>query len=137
MCLRPPSGPSYSSPWGVSGDRISSIVIDRQGQYQTELFIVPPKVKEIRSHNHPGIDSYEHHLAGDFVFTVAGEAFLQYSNGEPLGSVDRLQKVEASAWHGGEFQEGGSFLSFQYWHDGVRPTTVGDSFVVLGERSSE
>lgn len=125
--LKPPANGIYTNKAGIDGV-IFSVVIDRQGPYQTELFMVHPDIKEIRPHIHPGVDSFEFHLSGAFEFTVNKESYYNWSDGSRIFDRDTLTQVDANAPHGGNFTQGGSFLSFQYWHNGT-PTSVGDSFV--------
>jgi hypothetical protein len=128
LSLRPPYLGIHQASEGVEDDKVCSVILDRQGRFQTELFIIPPAIKEIRQHVHPGIDSFEFHISGDFTFTVSGESFPNKSDGLPLRLRDTLQQVDQDAWHGGDFNQGGSFLSFQLWHL-QDPTSVGDCFV--------
>jgi len=125
MNLRPPVNAINKS---QNTQGIQSVVVDRQGQYQTELFLVPIEVKEIKQHIHPGIDSFEYHIAGDYDFVVEGFAHPNLVKGEPVGARSILGQVDATHWHGGTFTHGGAFLSFQYWLNGVEPTSVSDSF---------
>src|SRR5271165_1800196 len=55
-----------------NGDFLLGIILDRQGQFQTEMFIVPPHIKKIEGHIHPDVDSYELALGGDFIFENNG-----------------------------------------------------------------
>ena len=53
------------------------------------------------------------------------------SDGSPLSN--RLPvNVSRTAEHGVRFKGGGAFLSFQYWRNGKKPTTVGHNFDIPG-----
>ena len=125
--LKPPAKGIYDCASVVEG-KTMGVVIDRQGQFQTELFIVGPQTSEIVMHIHPGIDSYEMHLSGDFKFIVQGETYNNNSDGRSLKDRFTLEKVDSDFVHGGLFKEGGAFLSFQHWYNGKTPTSVSDIF---------
>jgi len=123
--LRPPKSDAMHQSQNTPG--ITSVVIDRQGQYQAELFMVPPNVKEIRSHVHPGVDSFEYHIAGDYEFIIDGYHHMNKNDGGPILHSSILGQVDATVPHAGNFTTGGSFISFQFWRDRP-PTSVSDSF---------
>jgi hypothetical protein len=95
--LCPPYLGIFSSNEGTREGGVVSVVLDRQGQYQTELFVVPPAIKEIRQHIHPGVDSFEFHISGDFEFIIEGESFPNKSDGLPLQLRDTLQQARHSS----------------------------------------
>jgi len=111
-------------------EQLLGVILDRQGQFQTELFVVPPYIKKINAHTHPDVSSIEWSLAGDFVFTCDGFEF-------PFKSTGTLNIAEASApiivkntsSHGAPIvNNGATFLSFQYWLNGIEPSSVGYNF---------
>lgn len=106
-----------------------SIVLDRQGQFQAEMFLVPEGVDLLEFHNHPNVDTYELYITGDFIFESNG---VQYQSSLEL---ERLNKrnivwVPSEHIHGALFKTPGAFISFQYWKNGVAPTSVGEDFEV-------
>jgi hypothetical protein len=129
LSWRPPANAIKPGIVGVSGGQLSGLVLDRQGQFQTELFIIPHEVKEIRAHIHPGIDSFEFSVAGDFNFIVNGQKYSSDGDGTPIGLRNFLAKVDQDTPHGGLFTTGGAILSFQHWLNNVPPNTVSASFV--------
>lgn len=99
------------------------IVLDRQDQFQTELFIVPEGVKLIEFHIHPNVDSIEIPLSGDFTFTTNGVSFDNTEFPDML--MDKSPAwVASNDIHGAVWRSPGAFLSFQYWKNGTPPTSV-------------
>lgn len=103
------------------------IVIDRNDCFQTELFIVPNSVELIEYHNHPNVDSFEMHISGDFVFEING---VKYPSSPEVVHLNQktLAYVAAEDIHGAIWNSSGAFLSFQYWKNGVKPTSVIEDF---------
>jgi len=99
------------------------IVIDRNDQFQTELFIVPVGIEIIEFHNHPNVDSFEMHICGDFVFETNG---IKYPSSSEIIHLSQrsLQYVGSEDIHGALWKSSGAFLSFQYWKNGAKPTSV-------------
>jgi hypothetical protein len=126
--LRPPSGAINVGVAGLEGSSLFGLVLDRQGQYQLELFIVPPNIKHINEHTHPDVDSFEMHVAGDFEFINNGLSYPTITDGQPL-YTRQLTKVDSTMPHAGNFTHGGAFFSFQYWKNGVSPSSVGYNFI--------
>ncbi len=108
---------------------LMSIVLHRQDNYQLELFLVPDTIQLLEFHTHPNVDSYELHMAGDFVFESNN---VQYHLPEScLRLIEKLPvNVPSTHIHGGIFKNGGAFISFQQWKNGVQPTSVGHDFEV-------
>lgn len=106
-----------------------SIILDRTDYFQLELFLVPKEIELIEYHNHPNVDSYELHLAGDFIFESNK---VKYTSSPELLALNQKNPVwvPTEHVHGGLFKTGGAFLSFQYWKNGVLPTSVGNDFDV-------
>lgn len=107
----------------------TGIVIDRQDQFQTELFIVPEGIELIEFHVHPNVDSIEIPLAGDFTFTSNGVDFRNAEKPERLFDKSPAW-VDSESIHGATWRSGGAFLSFQYWKNGVKPTSVIKDFLL-------
>lgn len=105
------------------------LVLHREGQFQTELFIVPKEVELLEFHNHPNVDSYEMHLAGDFTFQSHGVDYINPNAVETLGDKTFVD-VPSEHVHGVLFRGPGAFISFQYWKNGVKPSSVGEDFEV-------
>lgn len=99
------------------------VIIDRNDQFQTELFIVPNSVELIEYHNHPNVDSFEMHVTGDFIFETNN---VKYLSSPEILHINQKQLVYVSAEHihGALWKSSGAFLSFQYWKNGVKPTSV-------------
>jgi hypothetical protein len=106
----------------MSGHTIS-VVIHRDGQFQTELFLVPFQVEKIEYHNHPNVDSYEMSLAGDFVLENNGQIYKSKILDGPL-SERPVVKLLHNHIHGADVNKGAAILSFQHWLNGVKPTSV-------------
>ena len=107
---------------------VLGIVLDRQDQFQVELFIVPKGLELIEFHVHPNVDSIELPLCGDFTFTTNGTPYKSQALPETL--KDKLPAwVGSSDLHGATWAgTGGAFISVQYWRNGVKPTSVTQDF---------
>lgn len=130
--LRPPAKAIFANTDGLAeGRAIRSVVIDRRGRFQTELFLASEEIKEAAVHIHPGVDSYELFVAGDFLFSLNGapERCNIKSDGRMIGE-NVLMNVPEDAPHGAQMESGACFLSFQHWKS-KEPTSVGHSFVVV------
>lgn len=112
----------YSSTIGV--------VLHRDGQFQTELFMVPFKVEKIEFHVHPNVDSYELPMSGEF--TLESNK-IPYPSGDSIQGTlfDRyLVNIPHDHVHGAEIRKGASFLSFQHWLNDVKPTSVIKDYIL-------
>jgi hypothetical protein len=99
-------------------DKLSGLVLFREGQYQVQLFILQP-YSIIMPHVHPNVDSYEVFMGGDISFEVDGVVHNQIEMLEYI-------RVHPTSLHSGiAGPRGGSFLSVQHWLNGEKPTTVG------------
>ena len=97
---------------------LSGVVLYRRGQFQVQLFILPP-FTEIDLHTHPNVDSYEVFVSGDIDFICDGVLHNENSLGSSI-------RVGPNCVHGGKFgYNGGCFLSIQKWLNDVPPTSVG------------
>lgn len=109
---------------------VLGIVLDRQDQFQLELFIVPKGLELIEFHVHPNVDSVELPLCGDFTFTTLGVPYKS----EPFPEVlkDKIPAwVGSSDLHGATWAgTGGAFLSFQYWKNRIIPTSVTQDYLL-------
>lgn len=131
------------------GTDMSSIVLHRAGEYQTELFIAPREwnttrhqrnyhfsdggpMTKVEQHRHPNVDSFEVPLCGKIDF---------FKNGIPVATPDIVNgisprgqsklygsftRIYPGDWHGAAFGAGGgAFMSVQHWVNGVLPSSVG------------
>lgn len=126
--LRPPTNAIYVNTVGLNGQFGVSLILDRQHRFQTELFIFPPEVKEVAGHTHPGVDSIELAVAGEFTLTAGGKTFSGNAAGHPIGE-NGLCSIPEDMIHGGIAKNGACFFSFQHWKIG-EPTTIGNSFLI-------
>lgn len=125
----PPVGAISTEKEGSLLSGITGVVLDRQGQFQTELFIVPPLIKEIKMHTHLDVSSIEWAIAGDFVFICEDYQKHFQATGNPIFETSGPIVVKPTASHGASIiNDGAVFLSFQYWLNGIKPTSVGYSF---------
>ena len=117
------------SPWSVIKNNLSfadgviGFVLHREGQFQTQLFIVEPNVV-IPDHIHPNVDSFEVAIHG-MTFRHSGKTILTPEN----DSVGDSIYVHRNDWHGGcSCGDGGCFMSVQKWLNDVPPTSVGNDW---------
>ena len=112
------------SPWSIEKshltffDNVVIYVIDRRGQFQTQLIAVQPNVI-IPNHRHPNVDSFEIAMHG-MTFTNSGRT-IPYKIMRPGMSI----YVDHNDFHGGSSSDaGGCFLSVQQWLNDIPPTSV-------------
>lgn len=121
--LRPPVDAFHTR-----NGRTLGVVLDRRGQFQLELFVVPPGIEIIEFHVHPNVDSFELPVAGSFNFISAGNPNVFESVGNALRERTAV-RVRPEDVHGAVWTpKGGAFFSFQHWLNGVTPTTVINDF---------
>jgi hypothetical protein len=97
-----------------------TLILDRQGQFQTQLYIFPADVKALREHTHPDVNSYAYFLNGDFSLVVEGVTFDK--------STKRIfAPIPAEAKHSASFRTPSALLSFQHWLTSP-PTSISDKF---------
>lgn len=132
----PPAHAIFLNTVGIDeGLGIRSVVLDRRGEFQTELFLASKELKKAAIHRHPGVDSYELFVAGDFLFSISGVEHQKLfpesvqSNGRMIGE-NPLIDVPEDAAHGATLNAGACFFSFQHWKS-KEPTSVGDSFEIV------
>lgn len=103
--------------------KVLGVVIDRNDQFQTELFIVPGGLELIEYHNHPNVDSFEMHICGDFIFESNG---IKYPSSPELVHLNQktLVYIPSEDIHGALWKSSGAFMSFQHWKNNVKPTSV-------------
>ena len=100
-------------------DGVIGFVLHRDGQFQTQLFIVQPNFV-VPNHIHPNVDSFEVALHGA-TLSHSGVTVLSPAHDVPGGSI----YVNHNDWHGGfASEDGGCFLSVQKWLNNVPPTSV-------------
>ena len=116
-------------PWSILKNNLSfadgviGFVVHREGQFQTQLFIVEPNVI-IPDHIHPNVDSFEVALHGA-TLRHSGKIMITPKDDRAGSSI----YVHRNDWHGGGgSDEGGCFLSVQQWLNGVPPTSVGNDW---------
>lgn len=126
--LRPPKNSIYVNTVGLQNDKVVSLILDRQGRFQTELFIFATKGAVVQGHTHPGVDSNELAVAGEFTLKMDGKDFIGNANGQPIAD-NAMVSVPEDLVHGGIATNGACFLSFQHWKI-EDPTTIGNSFIV-------
>ncbi len=107
-----------------------SVTWYRRGQYQIQMFIVPPNYV-IPEHTHQNVDSIEVYLGGQIRFSHSGkfvtpEVMLnepaKIGTARARGARIRVKPGDA---HGGVFgPSGGVFMSVQQWLNGVEPHCV-------------
>lgn len=106
---------------------VTGLVWFRHGQFQVEMFIVPPHYI-IPEHTHPNVSSYEMYVGGDIAFSHSGKWVTDENLIKMPGAPDNrgaLIKVRTSDKHGGSFGDnGGVFISIQQWLNGVAPHSV-------------
>ena len=99
-------------------DNVVAYVIDRRGQFQTQLVAVQPNVI-IPNHRHPNVDSFEVAMHG-MTFTHSGRT-IPCKIMRPGMSI----YVDHNDLHAGSSSDtGGCFLSVQQWLNDVPPTSV-------------
>ena len=117
---------------------VTAVVWYRSGQFQVEMFIVPPNYV-IPEHTHPNVESYEMYLGGDISFSHTGRWITADDLIKVPGTDDPkggLIKVRTTDSHGGAFgPRGGVFMSIQHWLNGVEPHCVALDYdgVVVGD----
>lgn len=103
---------------------VTTIVLHREGQFQTELVIAHPKnSKWPGEHHHPNVDSIEVEIYNCIGLT---------RNGVPVTKPDltfegmHLVHLAPNDLHGSKQTESGiSLLSCQKWLRGIAPSSVG------------
>lgn len=125
--LAPPENPI------VTYGRTVGICLDRRGQYQVELFIIPPPVEIVEFHTHPDVDAFELHMGGDFDFEAADFSYTAFPPGTHLCEKN-LVWVPSTCVHGAinarSESKGTSILTIQFWKNGVIPTSVVHNFLL-------
>ena len=120
--------PAHDSISYIEG--VTSVLWYRQGQFQVQLFVVPPN-HVIPAHIHPNVDSFELYLGGEIQFSKEGEYVISAEEALAIGQFGeaamrgKMIRVRPHEWHGGVFGEaGGVFMSLQHWINGVKPHCV-------------
>ncbi len=97
----------------------TSIVLHRDGRFQTEMVIIEPNTM-ITDHTHPGVDSIECTLLGGVRLHVSGHGPSNTADDKAVFDSMRgkLVRISGSAKHGGLVgKDGVTFLSMQRWND--------------------
>ena len=127
----PPPVPMAPPDNGVYVDDIVyGVVMLRVKQYQCQLFICKPNAI-IPEHTHPHADASEVHISG-MLFSKRGHPLLtkeimDMRNEDGLEAAHgRVIKIGCTDKHNAESSDkGGAFLTFQKWHDGYIPSSLG------------
>jgi len=131
--------PFANAVWMV--ENVTSILLDRRGQFQVQLFAVPGGTV-IPEHTHPNVDSFEVYVGGSIHFSHSGKYSYPAEALQAVGSAALASKrgllirVRPNDLHGGVFGEGGGvFMSIQHWLNGVKPHCVASDYsgVTMGE----
>lgn len=97
--------------WRYSHGKVSSLILYRKGNLQTQLFHADGELK-VPKHTHPNVESMELALDGEFNLQSKGR-----------GLRHGFFEVEAGIEHWG-YGISPLFLSFQRWLNGVQPTSI-------------
>tara|TARA_R110000824_G_scaffold400766_2_gene609277 strand:+ start:11 stop:583 length:573 start_codon:yes stop_codon:yes gene_type:complete len=129
-------------------DGIHGITLYRVEQFQVQLFLLAPNVV-IPQHKHPNVDSYEVGMWG-VLLTHKGKPVLadkienamtpKEKGGKYSGCQNLTLRVRPDDVHGGySGPKGGSFMSVQYWCDGIKPSSVETNWIgeTLGDKHSK
>ena len=117
-------------------ENVTSVLMHREEQFQTQMFIVPPDTI-IPEHTHPNVDSFEVYGGGEMFFSHSGRlANLKEDIKEDMESKFKTCKirghvirVKPNDKHGGTFgKEGGIFFSVQHWLNNVKPYCVAKDY---------
>ena len=127
----PPPVPMAPPENGVYVDDIVyGVVMLRVKQYQCQLFICKPNAI-IPEHTHPNADASEVHISG-MLFSKRGHPLLtkeimDMRNEDGLEAAHgRVIKIGCTDKHNAESSDkGGAFLTFQKWHEGHTPDSLG------------
>lgn len=106
------------------GSGVTALVLHRDGQFQTELFLMHPgAASSVPMHRHPHVDSMEYFLTGGVQFTKNNRTDASLPRTPPWAAP--LLSVRARDWHAAAVEpEGAAFLSIQRWHEGFAPSSV-------------
>lgn len=127
--------PFESPVWQV--ENVTSVLMHRQGQFQTQMFIVPPHTI-VPEHTHPNVDSYEIYGGGEIRFSHSGkllsedhECVIDPDSPMGLAALHRtIVRVKPNDVHGGFTGEnGGVFFSVQHWLNNVKPHCVAADYI--------
>jgi hypothetical protein len=107
---------------------VTTIVLHREGQYQSELVIALPETdKWPGEHRHPDVDSIE---------VAVWDCDDLTRNGEPVHGPDLIYRGRGlvhllpTDFHGSKAtQDGISLISCQKWLNGVEPSSVGLNWI--------
>lgn len=128
-------------------ENITSVLMHREGQFQIQMFIVPPHTI-VPEHTHPNVDSYEIYGGGEIRFSHSGKLLsaddeCKKDPASPMGlsTLHRtIVRVKPNDIHGGFTGEnGGVFFSVQHWLNGVKPHCVAADYIgkTMGEHHLE
>lgn len=121
--------------WQV--ENVTSVLMHREGQFQTQMFVVPPYTI-IPEHTHPNVDSIEAYGGGEINFSHSGKLVVPENEcvldkESPFGLAalrGQLIRVKPNDLHGGFFGEnGGVFFSIQHWLNDVKPHCVAADYI--------
>lgn len=115
---------------------VSTVVMHRHGQLQTEMIIVDPDY-HIAPHKHPGVHSAEIGWCGGIELVVDGVSLSLNRDPRSDGISRNFCKwvyIPDDAEHWGiSGPEGAVFLSAQLWSDNMQVTRIGSVWQTLGK----
>lgn len=108
-----------------------AMVLYREGQFQTELYIVDPN-SVTPEHRHPGVESIIMYLSGEGSTTVNEQQvadprpYFNILNSDGTSVLFRQKlKLDSKDSHGLIcYDKGFAFFSIEKWPDGIEPTSV-------------
>jgi hypothetical protein len=121
--------------WQV--ENVTSVLIHRENQFQTQMFIVQPNTI-IPEHTHPNVDSIEIYVGGEIQFSHKGKFVTEkktcIKNKESSCNTAFLRgqtiRVKPNDIHGGVIgKQGGVFYSVQHWLNDVKPHCVAADYI--------
>ena len=114
-------------------ENVTSVLMHREGQFQTQMFIAPPGVI-VPEHTHPNVDSFEVYGGGEMFFTHSGKLICEKeevseSQSKTCKRRGLVIRVKPNDKHGGiAGKEGGVFFSVQHWLNNVKPDCVAKDY---------
>ena len=126
----PPIAPPRGAPPVHFVEKVTGVVVYREGQFQVQLFTAAPGAA-IPPHHHPNVDSYE--------VSLWGMRFAIYQNGKKNEMHPNVMRKRGKAirilpdtdHEALASKHGGCFLSVQHWLNGTKPSSVGNDWVGL------
>ncbi len=114
----------------VHYDPATAIVMDRDEQFQVELYTFPAGV-DIPAHKHPNVESIEIGICGQLLVFLDGKCVQGPFSMEraAVTFMNRGFRIPANIDHYVSLgPPGGAFFSVQKWLNGKIPTSIGDDW---------